>query len=144
MSVEAVKQCKVIRTQHSLSTTTTRKCPVPSKKLLNWVDQWTWDKQKPNLTAALRKEMSCYRPTNPVLLYRSQHITSKPQPYQSWSHDKDMVKAMTFDFAERGKSMMMTRYVKPEEILMDFTLLPKKYRGDLLNEVLVYSANPCF
>ena len=114
------------------------RCPKPSKELVNFVEKWTWTKRAPELNPELERELNCWRPSEPVMLYRSEASDNlEAKPLKSWTYDKEMAETMAFEFG--GDNVMVSKIVDPKDILVDMTRLPKSIRGDLLNEVIVYS-----
>lgn len=120
---------------------------VISKQAEKYLTEWTyWAKNKsplnqPKLTKEIEQELSKFKPKQPVKLYRAQKKWDKNQRLTSWTYDKDMAYAMIWipeaDFwPKMDWHEVITKKIHPDEILVDFTMLPKM-KEEYINEVIV-------
>ena len=95
------------------------------------------------MTPEIEKELSRYRPEKPVKLYRAKKIGVGRKPLESWTYEEGMAKAMigepVEEFGPRKPGMeVISKIIKPEEILVDISKLPEDLRKELIqSEVIV-------
>ena len=102
-----------------------------------FLDDWTWTKNKAILTPEIEKELSKYKPTESVLLYRAEEIGTQ-KPLQSWTYEKGFAETIVDENPNKYK--LISKKVNPEDILVDFTKLPNA--EDYINEVIVKEPSP--
>ena len=118
-----------------------------SPKTLKWLEMWTW-KWKPTEgppipTPQIIKELSKFRPSKPVKLHRAEYVTkpSFSMPLKSYTHNREMASWMVeaSEFPSQPARKLMSKLVKPEDILVDMSKIPTKYVEDygLISEEVV-------
>lgn len=95
-----------------------------SKETHQFLTDWM-DSPTAQPSDSIIKELAKYTPSDSVVLYRGGKSGGK-EPYKSWSYDKDVAEG----FVGEGEKVMKRRWY-PDEILVDFTRLPKAYKDDL-------------
>jgi len=115
-----------------------------SQEVIKFMDKWTFDPDKAtlNIIPKIERELSKYKPTKSVKLYRAQKIGDKLNRYTSWTYKKEMALSMigmpVKDFGPRKKNQeVISKTISPKDILLDFTKLPEKVRKNYLNEIIV-------
>jgi len=113
-----------------------------TKKAQQFLEDYTY-KQHAELTPEIEAELSKYKPEKPVRLYRAQKIGEGRKPLESWTYSRGMANAMvgipSEEFGPPKPGMeVISKVIKPEEILVDNSKLPSDMRGQLIeNEVIV-------
>ncbi len=119
--------------------------PAPSSikaEAKKWLDHWTYESAKGYMMPStdVVEYLKKYRPAKPVVLYR---VQNKNEPagkvLVSFTHNKKMAESMRDEFDLKDQ-VVITETVAPEQILVDFTLLPDK--EEYLDEVVVWRCEP--
>ena len=95
----------------------------------------TFDRLKNEITPELEKELSKYKPKEPLTLYRFQEKGRKTPELSSWSKDQTWVEDMA-EFPGRNYEVLK-RTFSPDEILVDIERIPSKTELTDIGEVIV-------
>jgi hypothetical protein len=100
-----------------------------SKEAEKWASGWIGLKEDltTKITPQIEKELSQFKPTKPVKLYRGVSPDApKNAPFSSWSYNRE---AAEMHAGDEGK--VISRIVKPKEILTDFSEMPSDLQTKL-------------
>ena len=95
----------------------------------------TFDRLKNEITPELQKELSKYKPKEPLTLYRFQEKGRKTPELSSWSKDQTWVEDMA-EFPGRNYEVLKRTFT-PDEILVDIERIPSKVELTDIGEVIV-------
>jgi hypothetical protein len=98
---------------------------------------YTYDRLKNEITPEIYKELSKYKPKEPIELYRFQKKGIETPILSSWSKDKQWV----MDMAELPEMEFIKKTFSPNEILVDIEKIPSKTELTDIGEVIVKAKN---
>ena len=117
-----------------------------SRQSFDWITDWSW-KAKGGMekepSEKVKKELSRFKPSHPVLLYRGTKDTianENKKKYRSFSYQRGYAESIAevgdFHIEDGNEGCVIEQTVSPEDILVDITKIPN-YKKYFTNEVIV-------
>jgi len=108
---------------------------------VEWVENWVNRHDKViTVPKDVEEQLSKYKPEKPVTLYRGKDPQYENREYSSWTYDKSVAERFA-NKVKDGKGIVESQSITPEEISVDFTMLPErllqKYTAGMESEVIV-------
>ena len=97
----------------------------------------TYERMREDITPEIYKNLSKYKPKQPIELYRFQRKGQETPILSSWSKDEQWVR----DMAEMDGMEFIQKTFSPDEILVDVERIPSKEELTDIGEVIVKARN---